>query len=132
MWAWVDKLWRALWEAYDKLTKWAWDTLMSVLEWIVGWYTYIVGCLYNWFWEFFWWCEKNVLDFLEWGVAQLPSPEQVFGAHLAKVEILFDWISKANEFLPVTEILIVLAVFLPVLFIYIGIRLIVKFIPTIG
>lgn len=125
-------LWNFLWESYDKLVGVLWSIVNSVLQWFSDWYSYIVDCLYSWFWDFFWWCEGSFLDLMEWAIDCIPFSFDFLSPYFGSVAILFDYVSKANLIFPVSEILILLAFFLPALFYYIFVRLVLRIAPWVA
>jgi hypothetical protein len=75
---------------------------------------------------------EQMCDLGEWFIKQLPDFSSYTSQYKPAAEKLMYYVSIANQFFSVTEICTLLGVFLVFIVLFLGCKLILKLIPTIG
>jgi len=116
-----------LWSAFIDIVK-------LVCNWVTDWIIYVAKAIYNFFLDeekgIVWKTVDTLLEWGEWFIEQLPDLS--FGEYSSTISTVMELVSKLDKFVPLSEAITLLGIFLAFVAIFLVVKLILKLIPTIG
>jgi phage-related protein len=119
------ELWQKFIEIVDKICDWIWEIIVYCAQVI---------------WDFFlgdpdgflWWILKIFGEWASWFLKQVPDMSQTMGQYSSPISTAMGLFSKLDKFVPLTEAVSLLGIFIVFLIVFLCVKLILKLIPTIG
>lgn len=147
MWSWCKETIQDIWSWLKGAFKAVIDTLGNLLQKVIdglyaiaGWLWDIIVYCGQVLWDFFFHEEDGLLwtvcgwvaEWGEWFVEQFPDVVQYIEPFHDSASQTMTLIGKLNTFFPIVETIIFIGVFIVYVMLYIGVKFILKLVPTIG
>ena len=116
-----------------------------------AWLIQIIESIFTWIWETIVYCGQVIWDFFfheesglvwsfvgfvgdlaGWFLEQLPDISGILDDYSSSFSVTMSLVSKCDNFFPLTESIVLFGIFIVFLLVFLGAKLILKLIPTVG